>query len=163
LTADCRWVGEGLARPERGLRAFGRVYAGWAYSHEFFHAGLYRALGFATLDALLAAWEQEHLAFDANDLLAMLHTWESADIGSSHHFGGDSRRALQSIEADTMLVSCSTDRYFASSDNEREAQLIPRCRHRQLDSPIGHCAFSPGKVPSAMEFLDRCVVELLAG
>ena len=73
----------GKRAPEAGLKAFARVYAGWAYSQAFFRQGLYRNLGFADIDALLRFWEQDHLAQDANDLLAVMHAWESADPGDN--------------------------------------------------------------------------------
>ena len=41
--------------PVRGLRAFGRVYAGWAYSQAFFRDREYEALGYASPEALLDA------------------------------------------------------------------------------------------------------------
>lgn len=56
-------------KPAAGLRAFGRVYAGWAYSQSFFRDGLYCRLGYASIEDFLIAWEDEHLAWDANDLL----------------------------------------------------------------------------------------------
>src|SRR5579863_1468140 len=39
--------------PEAGLRAFGRVYAGWAYSQAFFRDELYRGLGYASIAEFL--------------------------------------------------------------------------------------------------------------
>ncbi len=48
--------------PERGLRAFGRAYAGWAYSQAFYRHELWRELGFESLEALLDYWEQRGLA-----------------------------------------------------------------------------------------------------
>ena len=61
-----------------------------------------------------------------------------------------------------MLVTCSTDRYFSPLENQYEARFIPNCEERSLVSPFGHCTFSPGKVPTSMQFLDRCLAELLA-
>lgn len=163
IEADHRWrPGRCSARPDLGIRAFARVYAGWAYSHEFYRDGLYRMLGFATLEALLQSWEDEHLALDANDLLAMLETWRHANIAANAQFSGDSDRALRAIRARTILLPCSTDRYFPPVDNEEEARRIPDCELRILDSPYGHCALSPGRVESAMSFLDRCIREILS-
>ena len=77
LTADAAFAGgDYTTPPEAGLRAFGRVYAGWAYSQTFYREGLHRELGFETWEDLLLDWEQDHLGWDANDLLAKLHTWQ---------------------------------------------------------------------------------------
>jgi homoserine O-acetyltransferase/O-succinyltransferase len=162
LQADGRWRdGQASEAPTDGLRAFGRVYAGWAYSHQFFRDGLYRQLGYANVEELLQAWEAEHLAFHADDLLAMLASWQHADISANAVSGGDFARSLAAIRARTILVPCSTDRYFPPADNEYEAGLIPGAELCVLDSPFGHCALSPGRVPAAMEFLDGCLARLL--
>jgi homoserine O-acetyltransferase/O-succinyltransferase len=163
LQADPRWrEGRCLERPEKGLRAFGRVYAGWAYSHAFFRDALYRTLGYPTQEALLDAWEEDHLAIDANDLIAMLVTWQHADVSANELYKGDFARALGSIRARTVLLPSSTDRYFAPADNALEAQLIPDCELHVLQSDYGHCALSPGRVPEAMAYLDEVLAALLA-
>jgi homoserine O-acetyltransferase len=163
LQADPRWQeGRCLEQPVKGLKAFARVYAGWAYSHSFYRDELYRTLGYPTQEALLQGWEEDHLAIDANDLMAMLSTWQHADIAANEIFAGDFERALRAIQARTILLPCSTDRYFPPADNELEARLIRSCELRILDSPYGHCALSPGRVPAAMAFLDQVIRELLA-
>jgi homoserine O-acetyltransferase len=163
LQADCHWRADGcLQRPEKGLRAFARVYVGWAYSHLFFRDELYKQLGFATLEALMQDWENDHLTLDANDLLAMLDTWLHADVGDIPEFRGSTQMALKAIRARTVLLPCSTDRYFSPLDNQVEARLIPNCELRMLESEFGHCALSPGKVPQDMRFLDHCLGCLLA-
>ncbi len=162
LRADPDWRDDRCRRPPvLGLRAFARVYAGWGYSHAFYRDGLYRELGYASREALLQAWEQDHVCLDANDLMAMLMTWEHADVAANAQFEGDFARALASIRARTLLLACSTDRYFPPIDNQREAQIIPDCELRVLESPFGHCALSPGRVPAAMEFLDQALEALL--
>ena len=54
LCADGCWHGGHYTdQPVAGLRAFGRVYAGWAFSQAFYRDGLYRRLGYETPDASL--------------------------------------------------------------------------------------------------------------
>ena len=92
----------------------------------------------------------------------MLQTWRQADIAANEQFGGDFQSALSAIRARTLLLPCSTDRYFPPVDNEYEAHRIPHCELRLLESPFGHCALSPGRVPAATAFLDRALRDLLA-
>ena len=90
LTADGAFAGgDYTSPPETGLKAFGRVYAGWAYSQAFYRERLHRELGFDTFEELLLDWERDHLDWDANDLLAKLRTWQLGDISASGRYGGD--------------------------------------------------------------------------
>lgn len=162
LEADRNWNERGCRRaPVSGLCAFARIYAGWAYSHEFFRTDLYRQLGHHSLEALLQSWEDEHLRLNANDLWLMLRTWQRANVAAIPGIGQGFEGALRRIRAKSLLVACTTDRYFAPQDNEYEARFIRDCDFRQLESPFGHCAFSPGKVDSCMTFLDSCLHDLL--
>lgn len=147
--------------PVAGLRAFGRVYAGWAYSPAFFRDGLYRELGAADLDAFLAQWEAEHEAWDANDLLAMLRTWASADVGDLPGCGGDFRRALSRTTARAVLTPCDRDAYFTLEENAIEAACMPAAELLPLSSPYGHCAGAPGRFPAEAEFVERQLRRLL--
>jgi homoserine O-acetyltransferase len=163
MQADSNWQDDHcVGVPERGLRAFARVYVGWAYSEAFFRDGLYQELGFPTIEALFEDWENDHLRFDARDLVSMLDTWRFANIGAIDKYGGNTELALKSIQARTLLVPCSTDRYFSVGDNQREARWIPNCEVRVLNSPFGHCALSPGKVARDLQFLNRCLEDLLS-
>lgn len=162
LTADGDFAGgDYSAAPERGLRAFGRVYAGWAFSQTFYREQLFRRLGFDDADALLDAWAEDHLQWDANDLLAKIWSWQHGDISASDAYGGDYETALRSIKARAILLPCSTDLYFPPEDNAAEALLIPNAELRVYDSPWGHCVASPGNEPRFHEFLDECVRDLL--
>jgi hypothetical protein len=53
-------------------------------THENFRK--YKEIGFPDLDKLFQWWEEDHLAWDANDLLAMLWTWQHADISKNDTF-----------------------------------------------------------------------------
>ena len=164
LTADAAFAGGDYTRPpEAGLRAFGRVYVGWAYSQTFYREELHRELGFETWEDLLLDWEQDHLGWDANDLLAKLRTWQLGDISANDRYRGDFARALGAITARTILVPCTTDLYFPPEDNAIEARHMPNAELRPYVSPWGHCVASPGRTGSDfLRFLDSCINELLA-
>jgi len=149
--------------PQRGLRAFGRAYAGWAFSAAFFREQLYKELRFATLEDLLQYWERDHLQWDANDLLAMLWTWQHADPGANAQYGGDFKRALAGIKARTLVMPCDTDQYFTVEENRIEAGLIPGAQLRVLPSPFGHCAGAPGRFRAETALLEQALRDLLPG
>lgn len=162
LKADGDWAdGRYETPPIRGLRAFGRAYCGWAYSAEFFREGLYANLGPKTLDAFLRAWEREHEDWDANDLLAMLNTWVTAEIGDLPGCDGDYRVALGRIQARTVLSPCDTDSYFTVAENAIERALIPGAELRPIVSPYGHCAGAPGRFAKETAFVERRFAALL--
>ena len=165
LLADGAFAGgDYTAPPEAGLRAFGRVYAGWAYSQAFYRERLHRDLGFETWEELLLDWERDHLDWDANDLLAKLRTWQLGDISANERYRGDFESALRAIRARAILVPCTTDLYFPPEDNAIEARHMPNADLRPFDSPWGHCVASPSRAGSDfLRFLNSCVSELLAG
>ncbi|MEL7543995.1 MAG: alpha/beta fold hydrolase [Pseudomonadota bacterium] len=165
LCADATWNDGAYATPPvRGLRAFGRVYAGWAFSQTFYREGLYCQLGFDTYEALLDDWAEDHAAnWDANNLLAKLKTWQLGDISDNPLYGGDFAKALNAIRARAILIPCTDDLYFPPEDNAIEVQHMPNASLRPYASPFGHCVASPGVVPAFHAFLDDCVRELLNG
>jgi homoserine O-acetyltransferase len=164
LQADAAWNGGDYAQPpEKGLRAFGRVYVAWAYSHDFFRDRLYRGLGFESLEDFVRDWEEDHLQWDANNLIAKIWTWQHGDISDNPVYAGDFKRSLGAIRARAIVMPCSTDMYFAASDNEAEVAMMPRAELRVFESPWGHCVASPGRVPEFQLALDEAAAELLRG
>lgn len=165
LCADQDWNdGQYVQQPEAGLRAFGRGYAGWAFSQAFYRDHLYRELGFETVEDLLVDWEEDHVRnWDANNLLAKLKTWQTGDISANARHGGDFEAALAAITARAILVPCSDDLYFPPADNAIEAAHMPNAELRVYQSPWGHCVASPGCVPAFHAFLDDCARALLPG
>jgi homoserine O-acetyltransferase/O-succinyltransferase len=156
LLAD---TGDGA--PRRGLAAFGRVYAGWAYSQAFFRERLYERLGHASPAALLDAWADDHLRYDARDLLSVLDTWQRADISNNPAFERDFPRALQAITARAIVMPCRTDLYFPPEDSEEEVRHLPRGELRVLESKFGHVAGGPNRIPEDTAFIEAAIRELL--
>lgn len=144
--------------PDRkaGLRAFGRAYAGWAYSAAFFRDALYRSIGFADLEAFLRFWEADHEAWDYRDLLAKLRTWR--DAAPSRLIPGDRLEDyLGRIEARTLVMPCDNDAYFTPDECQIEAGLIRDSDFQIIKSPFGHCAGAPGRDPGAMAVIDAAL------
>ncbi len=148
--------------PLRGLGAFGRVYAGWAYSQAFFRERLYERLGHASPEALLAAWELEHQAYDANDLLCVLGSWQRADISDNPRYRGDFIQALSAIEARAIIMPSSTDLYFPAEDSRLEVTHLRRGELRLLESKFGHVAGGPDRIAEDTAFVESALRDLLS-
>jgi homoserine O-acetyltransferase len=162
LQADAVYAdGNYTSPPVKGLKAFGRVYAGWAFSQSFFREQMYRRKGFDSAEALLQDWEQDHLDWDANDLLCKLRTWQQADISANEQYRHDFKAALNAIKAETIVIVCDNDLYFRPEDNQIEIEHIIGGELRIYESPWGHCVASPGNDPEFESYLDQAINELL--
>lgn len=145
--------------PRLGLQAFGRVYAGWAYSTEYFRRELWREDGYASLEALLGDWEDEHLAWAAQDLLAMLDSWLTARLDAQTESAFKGR--LAGIRARTISLPCVHDAYFPATEAAAEMAHIANGRCDVVDSLRGHVAGGPGREQGFDEALGRAARELL--
>ena len=162
LTADTAFMGGFYQTPpEAGLKAFARVYAGWAFSQTWYRDHLHTALGFQTAEDVLLDWERDHLNWDANDLLAMLASWQDSDISRNDTYRNDFQNALASISAKTIIIACDNDLYFQPADNELEVCHITGGELRVYESPWGHCVASPGNDPKFHDFLDQSISDLI--
>ena len=165
LRADAAWNnGWYDAPPHRGLRAMARVYAGWGPSQAFYRERVFLELGFSSLeDYLITAWEGRFLQSDANDILAMIATWQAGDISDNPLYGGDLGRALGSITARAFVMPAETDQYFPPEDNRIEVGQMPNAELRVIPTIWGHGGGGPGRNPVDTAFIDRQLKELLEG
>ena len=164
LLADAAFAdGDYIVPPVAGIRAFARVYAGWAWSQTFFRQRLDRErLGLPSMEAFLAeAWEPSFLSHDANNLLAMLATWQAADISADLRFDGDIEKALAAITAKAIVMPCRTDLYFPPEDSEIEVANMPHAELRVIPSVWGHMA-GGGINPEDVHFINAALEDLLA-
>ena len=163
LCADESWCeGNYKKQPIKGLKAFARVYAGWAFSQTFYRKAYYKKLGFKTIEELLIDWEDYHINnWDANNLLTKLKTWQTSDISCGPLYNGNFKTALESIRAKTILMPCTHDLYFPPEDNGFEANYIKGAELRPYNSIWGHCAASPGNDAGFAKALDDNIRDLL--
>jgi homoserine O-acetyltransferase len=166
LTADPNFRdGRFVAKPTAGLRAMGRVYAGWAMSHAYYRDEVWREAGFNSLEDYLArSWDVAFARRDANDLLAQIGIWQRGDISQCSEFGGDIDRALAAIKAQVLLMPGQTDRYFDVRDNEDEIGRLVNAKSAELH-PIpsihGHRAGNPIGNPVDRDFIKAEISALL--
>ena len=149
--------------PEEGLRAMGRIYAGWALSQTFYRREMWRGLGFKDLeDFLVRSWEASFLRRDARDLMAQLWTWQNGDISANDLFRGDLEMALSSIKAKVLLMPSATDLYFQTDDNRAELPHLKNAKLVEIPSVWGHRAGNPLANPEDAAFIDAQVEALLS-
>jgi homoserine O-acetyltransferase len=149
--------------PEKGLRAMGRIYAGWALSQTFYRREMWRGLGFSDLeDFLVRSWEASYLRRDARDLMAQLWTWQNGDISANDLYKGDLPKALGAITARVLLMPSQTDLYFQTDDNREELPFLRKGRLAEIPSVWGHRAGNPRDNPVDAAFIDSQVKALLA-
>jgi homoserine O-acetyltransferase/O-succinyltransferase len=162
LTSDAAWRdGYFAERPTQAIRAFGRVYAGWAMSQAFYRDRLWSTIGFSSLeDYLVRAWEANFLRRDARDLLSMVETWSQSDISDNDIYRGDLARALGAIKARSIIMPSATDLYFTTHDSAAETQLMPNAELRPLQSIWGHRAGNPAQYPPDEATLREAVKDL---
>lgn len=164
IYTDAAWQ-DGLyaSQPVKGLRAVGRVYAGWGLSQAFYWQKLYTQdpLDYASLDDFLVGfWEGFFLAKDANNLLAMAWTWQNGNVGNTPGFDGDHERALASIKAKMIVMPAEKDLYFPPEDEEYAVGHIPGAELRVIPGVWGHFA-GGGVNPVDTAFINAAITELL--
>ncbi|MFI7439609.1 alpha/beta fold hydrolase [Nonomuraea indica] len=163
LTLDAAFEGGRYRTPPlAGIRAFARVYAGWGFSQPFYWEEEYRRLGFASREEFVRGfWEANFIGQDANNLLAMLGTWQDADVSATPGLDGDIERALGSITARVVALPAERDLYFPPEDEVRAARHIPHGEVRVIPGIWGHMAGS-GANPEDAAFIDAAVRDLLS-
>jgi homoserine O-acetyltransferase len=151
----------------RGLVAFGKAYSAWLTSAEWFEEEAYKTLGYQTL----SDWDKDstrmrYAGWNPDDLLAKLHMWQAADVGTLVVGGGDGgnnslQKALSGIKARVLLMPCEKDQYFRPYASEREAGWIPDATLKVIPSIWGHVA-GGGQNKADTEWMDQAIREFLA-
>jgi homoserine O-acetyltransferase/O-succinyltransferase len=164
LTLDPAWQDGAFTEPPvRGIRAMGRVYAGWGLSQAFYREGLHLKIGFSSLeDFIVRDWEAGFLRRDADNLLAMLWTWQNADISDNPLYRGDLTAALGAITARALVMPSETDLYFPMEDSRRDVSFMPNAEWLPIPTIWGHRVNNPVQNPADAQFVDAALKRLLA-
>jgi homoserine O-acetyltransferase len=165
LEAAPEHIGRGRfsAEPRAALRAFARIYAGWAMSQDRYRAGLHLStLGASDLDDFLDnIWEPGFTRRTAADLYAQASTWLASDISENALYASDLVRALNAIRAKVLLVPSRTDLYFPVADNAAEMPHLTHAELRPIPTIWGHRAGNPMSDPHDFAFVRQAVSDWL--
>ncbi len=153
---------EATLRADPSRATTGRVWAAWGLSQAFFRGEHWRSLGYASRDAFVReAYVASFEAGDTNDLLAMLWTWQHADVGSLARYGGSTEAALRAMTARAIVMPCATDLYFPPEDSALEVEAMPNAELAVIPSVYGHGAGGDLE-PAASAWIAERIARLLA-
>ncbi|KAI5198793.1 homoserine O-acetyltransferase [Aureobasidium subglaciale] len=144
---------------ETGLKALGRVYAGWGFSQAFYRQRLFETkLGYKDLETFMVEfWEGWALSKHPENMLTMLYTWQSADCSAQPPYNNDFPAAMAAIKAKALILPGKTDLYFPPEDSEYEVSCMTRGVGRCVAFPSiwGHWAGGPGQSTEDVKWLDE--------
>ncbi|KAI0930236.1 hypothetical protein AcW1_008978 [Taiwanofungus camphoratus] len=155
--------GQYTSTPQHAIRAFARAYCAWAYGQAWFRQHLYTYDGlYPSLEAFICeAWEGRYITYwDANDMLALLLTWQNGDV-SMVRDGGNFEKCMQNIKAKALVMPSKTDLYFCPEDSEVEVSLLQDAKLVIIDSVWGHAAGGGGAPPTITAFITAKIKEFL--
>jgi homoserine O-acetyltransferase len=155
--------GDYKVQPEKGLEAFGTVWAAWLYSQEWWRKELWRDSRPAgtTFAQVLDRYRTRFIpGADANNLILQCRTWEKHDVGSTQGFNGDVENALKSIKVPVLYMPSETDLYFPLTDARYEAAFIKGVTLRPIPSLWGHTAGAASN-PADAKILNETIGKFL--
>ena len=132
-------------QPERGWRD-------WAVIMRLLATRTPQALeGMGNIDDWLDREVRNILAdgMDANDYIAQSHAYDAHDVGGTPGFGGDTRAALATIRAPTLIAAPPLDLYNPVEAARWAAAAIRAARYAEIPSPSGHQAATAGDLAAA--------------
>ena len=142
-------------------KALSKVYAAWVFSQVFFREELYRNMGMESVEDVVSFMKGYFGRREPNDLIAMIETWQSADIAYNNLHKGDFEGALRSISCKAIVMPSRTDLYFRVEDSENEVKHMPNAELRVIDSKFGHVAGS-GMDPLGKREIGLAIKDLLS-
>ena len=162
LTSDLNWnEGNYKEQPNAGKTTMAMAWAGWALGQNWFREKLYLNDGYKSPQEVLdKLWKTIYYKRDANDLLAMIRTWQEHDISNNEKFNGNIEEALSSIKANVVLMPGINDLYFPPEENKEELKSLKNGKLEIIPSNYGHYA-GAAKSEEDLDFVNNQIKTLL--
>ncbi|CZT17733.1 uncharacterized protein RCC_03570 [Ramularia collo-cygni] len=148
-------------KPTQGLRAFGRAYAAWVPSAEWFRQELWRGSGAKSLKEWLHPPVSSYESWDPEDLIVLARMWQAGDVGDVAG-DGDYKAALGLITAKVLVIPGMTDQYFLATDGESEVEYLKHGVFDPIPSIWGHMA-GGGSNPTDVQWMDERISRFMSG
>lgn len=162
LTSDLNWnEGNYKEQPNVGKTTMAMAWAGWALGQNWFREKLYLNDGYKSPQEVLdKLWKTIYYKRDANDLLAMIRTWQEHDISNNEKYNGNIEEALSSIKANVVLMPGINDLYFPPEENKEELKSLKNGKLEIIPSNYGHYA-GAAKSKEDLDFVNNQIEILL--
>jgi homoserine O-acetyltransferase len=162
LTSDLNWnEGNYKEQPNAGKTTMAMAWAGWALGQNWFREKLYLNDGYKSPQEVLdKLWKTIYYKRDANDLLAMIRTWQEHDISNNEKFNGNIEEALSSIKANVVLMPGVNDLYFPPEENKEELKSLKNGKLEIIPSNYGHYA-GAAKSKEDLDFVNNQIKILM--
>ena len=162
LTSDLNWnEGNYKEQPNAGKTTMAMAWAGWALGQNWFREKLYLNDGYKSPQEVLdKLWKTIYYKRDANDLLAMIRTWQEHDISNNEKYNGNIEEALSSIKANVVLMPGINDLYFPPEENKEELKSLKNGKLEIIPSNYGHYA-GAAKSKEDLDFVNHQIEILL--
>ena len=162
LTSDLNWnEGNYKEQPNAGKTTMAMAWAGWALGQNWFREKLYLNDGYKSPQEVLdKLWKTIYYKRDANDLLAMIRTWQEHDISNNEKFNGNIEEALSSIQANVVLMPGVNDLYFPPEENKEELKSLKNGKLEIIPSNYGHYA-GAAKSKEDLDFVNNQIKILI--
>ncbi|MDA1283431.1 MAG: alpha/beta fold hydrolase [Proteobacteria bacterium] len=162
LTSDLNWnEGNYKEQPNAGKTTMAMAWAGWALGQNWFREKLYLNDGYKSPQEVLdKLWKTIYYKRDANDLLAMIRTWQEHDISNNEKYNGNIEEALSSIKANVVLMPGINDLYFPPEENKEELKSLKNGKLEIIPSNYGHYA-GAAKSKEDLDFVNNQIKILL--
>ncbi len=162
LTSDLNWnEGNYKEQPNAGKTTMAIAWAGWALGQNWFREKLYLNDGYKSPQEVLdKLWKTIYYKRDANDLLAMIRTWQEHDISNNEKYNGNIEEALSSIKANVVLMPGINDLYFPPEENKEELKSLKNGKLEIIPSNYGHYA-GAAKSKEDLDFVNNQIEILL--
>ena len=162
LTSDLNWnEGNYKEQPNAGKTTMAMAWAGWALGQNWFREKLYLNDGYKSPQEVLdKLWKTIYYKRDANDLLAMIRTWQEHDISNNEKFNGNIEEALSSIQANVVLMPGVNDLYFPPEENKEELKSLKNGKLEIIPSNYGHYA-GAAKSKEDLDFVNNQIKILM--
>lgn len=151
IMTDPRWKGGEYAAsepPEQGMR----LWSGWLSGVIVRTPGYQESLYPKAQDAigyLKGVQDGGWKRMDAVDWIYQSWAYDQHDVGATGSFGGDWRRALQSIKAKTLILAGTTDLLNPEYEAQAAAGYIRDVRYVPINAtrPLGHLSGAGATAP----------------